>query len=101
FNQICGALVAEVGERGEDADAAAVSGDFRVLDPVAIGVKVEVVAGLHRGVHVGDGDAVCVLRVGGHQGKNEKGAGGEIQGLFHQECSSGCDSRIAKCKERG
>src|SRR5580692_8099213 len=62
FNQASGALVAEFGQGRENTDAAAVRRDFGTLDPVAIGVLVEVVTGLDRPVHVGDSNAVSRLR---------------------------------------
>ncbi len=60
FDQAGGPLVAQVGEGGEDADSAAVGGDFGTLNPSAVGVLVKIVAWLDGGVHVGHGDAVSV-----------------------------------------
>ena len=61
FNQAGGTLVAQVREAGEDADAAAIGRNLGALDPAAVGVLVEIVAGLDRGVHVGHDDAVGIL----------------------------------------
>ena len=51
-------LLDEVGEDAEDADSGAVGGEFGAGDEAAVGVEVEVVAGLDGRVDVGDGDAV-------------------------------------------
>ena len=54
FDDAGGAFEAEVGKAGEDADGGAVGGEFGVGDVAAVGVEVEVVAGVDGGVHVGD-----------------------------------------------
>src|SRR6185312_15108988 len=51
--------VDHVGEHGEGADAGAVGGNLGVGLPLAVGVEVEIVAGLNGGIDVGDDDTVC------------------------------------------
>src|ERR1700688_4943215 len=61
FNQSDSTFVAQVGERGENANVAAVGRNFRALNPAAVGVLVKILTRLHRGVQVSYDDAVSVL----------------------------------------
>ncbi len=73
------ALVDDVGKQREAGDAGAVGGDFGVGDPGAVGVVVEVVAGLDGGVHPRGIDAVDAGRGGllGERANGKEGDGGE------------------------
>ena len=78
---LAGALLRQFIQHGEGAIVGLVRRDRRVLQPGAVGIFIEIVAGLDRTVHAGGVEAVSAIgRLGG---RGSCGRGGGLVGMGH------------------
>jgi len=97
FDEPSDTLLAQIEQGVEDSNVATVGGDFGALDPVAVRVVVEIVAGLDRAVQVSDDNAMnfwCArfLRMGNKREEGKESVCGDFWGQefrckSHEFCS--------------
>src|SRR5947209_4111343 len=80
LDQVGRALVAEIGKLRKYIDLGAIRGNLRALDPIAIGIVIEIVSRLYRTIDVGRSDSVrlgrgIVLREGSRRVRSERTCG--------------------------